>query len=362
MKRKWNKGFWLVILPVCWLIFIDSSPLRSYVMEMETSKTEKAVQLLTWLPLWRYVEADNTTSAFWNQEEFFRMAEDVQPVREAEKTSKKEQNSLSTTTTTTAKTKSVLSKSQLKDFSGMIKSYYAMSSTTYITEEDVDFYELSKMDMTLQQTDASKPQILIYHTHSQEGFLDSTQGDAATSIVAVGNYLTQLLTDMGYNVIHDTTSYDMVNGKLDRNQAYDYAREQISQILEDNPTIEVVLDIHRDGVAESTRLVTTINGKETAQILFFNGMSRITGVGDVDSLYNPYRTENLAMSLQMRIKALEAYPTLVRANYLNAYKYNLDLRPKAMLIEVGAQTNTLQEALNAMEPLTELLNGVLTGQ
>ena len=120
-----------------------------------------------------------------------------------------------------------------------------------------------------------------------------------------------------------------------------------------------MLDIHRDGVNENLHLVTDVNGKPTAQIMFFNGMSRSSATGDIDYLYNPNRSDNLAFSLQMKIKAMENYPDYTRRNYLQAYEYNLQVRPKSMLIEVGAQTNSLQEEKNAMEPLCELLHMVL---
>lgn len=114
--------------------------------------------------------------------------------------------------------------------------------------------------------------------------------------------------------------------------------------MEKNPSISLVLDIHRDGINENTRLVTEVNGKKTAQIMFFNGMSRFKNSGNIDYLYNPYLYENLALVLQMKVNAEAYYPGFTRRNYVNAYKYNLDLCRQCMLIEVGAQTNTYEEA------------------
>ena len=131
--------------------------------------------------------------------------------------------------------------------------------------------------------------------------------------------------------------------------------------MADNPTIQVVLDIHRDGVGETTHLVTEVNGKQTSQIMFFNGVSRTSAGGDIDYLYNKYKKQNLAMSLQMKLLAEEYFPGFTRRNYVDAYQYNLDLRERSMLIEVGAQTNSLSEAKNAMEPLAALLDRLLRG-
>ncbi|MFI3209282.1 MAG: stage II sporulation protein P, partial [Eubacteriales bacterium] len=81
--------------------------------------------------------------------------------------------------------------------------------------------------------------------------------------------------------------------------------------------------------------------------------------GSIDSLYNPYIEDNLALSFQMQVVAEELYPGFTRRIYLKSYRYNLHLMPKAMLIEAGAQTNSLEEMYNAMEVLAEILSEVL---
>ena len=79
-------------------------------------------------------------------------------------------------------------------------------------------------------------------------------------------------------------------------------------------------------------------------------------------IFNRYRSQNLSFSLQAKLEALGKYPDFTRKNYIDAYQYNLDLLPRAMLIEAGAQTNTVQEELNAMEPLADILDSVLSGK
>lgn len=161
-------------------------------------------------------------------------------------------------------------------------------------------------------------------------------------------------------MIHDTSVYDLKNGTLDRSKAYNYALEGVTGILQKYPSIQVVLDVHRDGVAETTHLVSEVNGKQTASIMFFNGTSE-TPDGPIEYLPNPYRSENLAFSFQMKLCAEALYPGFTRNIYLKGLRYNQHLRPRSALIEVGAQTNTCEEALNAMEPLSELLDLVLGG-
>lgn len=249
------------------------------------------------------------------------------------------------------------SREKLNDFDYLIQNFYQVDSTTTIDGSQLNADALYGKDLRLSH-DASTPQILIYHTHSQEAYADSVPGDSSDTVVGVGDYLTKILTEQyGMNVIHHTGAYDID----DRDHAYSKAGPALEQILAENPSIEVVIDLHRDGVREETRLVTNINGTQMAQVMFFNGLSRTTSTGDIHYLYNPYIADNLAMSFQMQIKAAEYYPGFTRRIYLKGYRYNMHYCPKTLLIEVGAQTNTVQEAMNAMVPLADILNKVLTG-
>ena len=254
-----------------------------------------------------------------------------------------------------------LSMERLNDFEYLVSNFYTVDSVTYINPSELNASELLGKDLRIDlSTGGSK--ILIYHTHSQETFVDS-DNDPSTSIVGIGRYLTEILNNK-YKIptMHHEGVYDLINGKLDRSEAYEFAKPEVEQILAENPSIEVVIDLHRDGVADTTHLVTEINGKPTAQIMFFNGLSRTRVNGDLVGMANPYLQDNLAFSLQMKIAAETKYPGFARRNYLRGYKYNMDLMPRMLLIEAGAQTNTVEEMQNAMEVLADLLNSVLTGQ
>ena len=255
-----------------------------------------------------------------------------------------------------------LSPEKLADYNYLLGQFYIVDSNTEADAVQINAEDFLKQDLKItKETDT--PQILIYHSHSQETFADSREGEESDTIVGVGDYLTTLLTQKyGYNVIHDTSVYDYVNGKLDRSKAYTYAENGIAAILEQNPSIDVVIDLHRDGVAEGTRLVTNVDGKDMAKVMLFNGLSYSNLNGDIGYLYNPYRDDNLAMSLQLYLLGQAYYPDYLRRIYVNAYRYCLHERGKSMLIEAGAQTNTYGEVKNAMEPLADLLDKLLRGE
>ena len=123
--------------------------------------------------------------------------------------------------------------------------------------------------------------------------------------------------------------------------------------------------MHRDGVNEDVHLIDEVNGKTCAKIMFFNGLCRLNENGvlsDITSLPNQYLKENLALSFNLQVTANKLYPDFTRKIYINAYRYSLHMKPKSLLIEVGAQTNTKQEAKNSMEPLADVLSRVILSE
>lgn len=252
-----------------------------------------------------------------------------------------------------------IDRTQLADYETLVRNFYAIDANTMAGSDQLSVEKLLGMDMTLPQ-EGDGPQILIYHTHSQETYADYPENSEA-DVIHLGECLAKLLREKGYNVYHDESVYDYRNGKLDRSAAYTYALDGISGLLQKYPSIEVVLDVHRDGVSDGTRLVTEIDGTETAKIMFFNGTS-MSPDGPIEYLPNPNLKENLAFSFQMQLLAAGKYPGLTRKIYLKGLRYNEHVRARSALIEVGAQTNTYAEAKAAMMPLSDLLDQVLTGE
>ena len=243
-------------------------------------------------------------------------------------------------------------------YDALLEEFYAVDATTAADETLLNLDALLGKDLSVEKRDDDAPQILIYHTHSQEGFADSVPGDASTTILGVGEFLAELLRDQyGYNVMHHMGQYDVEN----RDYAYSESLPAMEELLAENPSIEVVIDLHRDAVAEGTRLVTEIEGRPTARFMFFNGLSRLKKHGDIDYLPNENLADNLAFSFQMQVLCNEYYPGLTRKIYLKGYRYNMHLKPRYLLVEMGAQTNTYEECYNACIPLARMLDLELSG-
>jgi stage II sporulation protein P len=252
------------------------------------------------------------------------------------------------------------SMTQLSDFETLLSECYVVDSSTTVTEDELDVQNLLGMDMGIDTT-GDDIKVLIYHTHGSEAFADSREGVVEDTVIGVGDELTRILEETyGIKVYHDRNIYDNVNGVIDRSNAYNLAGAAIDSILEENPGIEVILDLHRDGVNDEVRLVRTVDGRETAQIMFLNGVSRLKSSGDIEYLYNPHKEENLSFSLKLFLNGRSLYGDLIRKIYIRGYCFNLDRVARSSLIEVGAQTNTVEEAKNAMIPLARILNQVLS--
>lgn len=255
-------------------------------------------------------------------------------------------------------------KQNYSDIGYLKRNVYTVAAITDLNEGEIDPEKFLNMDFSLD-TKEEGPKILIFHTHSHEGFADSNMElGFEEGVVGVGEYLKQILEeDYGIETMHCVDSFDYVDARMTLTGAYERMEPVIEKVLQENPSIEVAIDIHRDGIAdESIHLTTQVNGKPTAQVMFFNGLSRLyenDQLISINGLENPYLEQNLAFSFNMKYASDKMYNGFARKNYLNAYRYSLNMLPKSLLVEVGAQNNTKEEAMNAMEPLAEVLVAVL---
>ena len=249
---------------------------------------------------------------------------------------------------------------QLKDASFLLQHFYTVDESTSMTSKNMDVEKYLKKDLSVDRF-GEEPLILIYHTHGSETYRKE-KGEEG-NVIQVGETLKETLEKKyRINAVHDKTVYDMVDGELDRNAAYNYAGKSVEKYIKKHPSVRVVLDIHRDSVGESVHLRMKHKDKNCAQIMFFNGISRDKYGIERKGLPNSNLDTNLAMSLQMQLMAAKYFPGFTRRIYIKGYRYNLHLMPRSMLIEVGAQNNTLKEAQNSMELLAELLYRVLSGE
>lgn len=245
---------------------------------------------------------------------------------------------------------------KLTDYETLLSTFYTIDSSALAGSDLLRLDLLSGRDLTIDKTEEG-PQILIYHTHSKEMFVDSVPGDADGTIVGVGDFLAKILQEQyGYSVLHHTTEYDTV-----RDDAYAKSLPAIEQLLTDNPSVKVVIDLHRDAGNAARNPVIEIDGRRTARFMFFNGISRSKKTGDITYLNNKNLAGNLAFSFQMQAAAGEYYPGLTRKIYIKQYRYNMHLRERTLLIELGDENNTVEEAKNACYPLAHVLDLVLSG-
>ena len=247
----------------------------------------------------------------------------------------------------------------ISNFDKMVRLYNYDSESMEPSPEFIDGAAFMAQDLSLEDEElkgTEGPVVLIFHTHAHEGFV----GKEEFGILDVGDYLEQILEKQyGINVLHHEAVYDEggVNG------AYTRMGEDIQKVLDENPSIKIAIDMHRDGVGEDTRLVTSVDGKDVAQVMLVTGVSRSYDENGelqvIEYLPNENLDSVLALGFQMKMASDVLYPGFMRPLYLSCWRYSTYMLPRSMLLEVGAQTNTLEEAKAAMEPFAKLLVGIL---
>lgn len=247
-----------------------------------------------------------------------------------------------------------------KDYYYILKQYVTGDGDLDI---DIDllkqwnFYDLIQRPIALSESKG--PKVLIFHTHIKEAYI------GGATVADVGEALKKELEEKyGIEVLHLTDSFysaDNQSGYPDGSE-YDRLDYTIPKVLEEHPSIDVVIDIHRDGL-DGSKVVTEIDGKPTAKVMLVGGLCEHRNMnGEIvkkTALVNPYLEDNLAFSFQMQAQANVYYPGLMRKIYFKEYRYSLHMKPLSLLVELGANTNTSQEAMNAVPPLADILAKVV---
>ncbi len=227
------------------------------------------------------------------------------------------------------------------------------------TDESINIKKLLNTSPQYKNATKDEPYILIYHTHTTEGYelldegwysneYNSRTKDSAKNMVRVGESLAETLEDAGYKVIHDKTIYDS-----SYNGAYSRSWESVKKYLKKYPSIAITLDVHRDAIHYSggtkSKPTAQINGKKAAQVMIISGCEG-DGVEDF-----PNWKQNLTFALQLQDTTEENYDGLMRPIFFCNRKYNMEATPCSLLLEFGTDANTLEEAVYSATLIGESL-------
>lgn len=234
------------------------------------------------------------------------------------------------------------------------------------TEKTVDLAAVAAAGTGLSfQSAAAGPQVLLIHTHGTESFArDGTEPytetstghttDSSYNIIRVGDEIARIFTEQGISVLHDTEFYDHPS----YNGAYDRSRAAIEAYLAQYPTIQMVLDIHRDALVGTDgtvyKPVLTIDGVKTAQVML------LVGSDDAGASF-PDWTEHLALAVEIQAQMNALWPGLARPITLRTARFNQQLTKGSLLVEIGSHGNTLEEVLAGARLFARAAGQVIKG-
>ncbi len=224
-----------------------------------------------------------------------------------------------------------ITKEQIVSFGGV--------EITNPTAYNINANEFVGADVTYKLNCDNTPEVLIIHTHTTESYgeFGERNTDATKNVIAVGEEIKKVFMQNNIGVIHDTTVHDYPSYQ----GAYTRTLTTTEQYLRDNPTIKIVLDVHRDGYIydDGTRLrkTTKINNDDVAQVMLVCGTDSL-------GLYHPQWRENLKLAAKIQSAATQMYPTLMRPIDLRSERFNMHTTNGSLLLEIGANGNTLEEA------------------
>ena len=234
----------------------------------------------------------------------------------------------------------------------------------YTSLDMQEILQVLQQDSKVQITSGSQPQVLIFHTHATESYepYDSAyydmrntwrDTDEQNNMIAVGNAIAEQLTAAGIGVIHDTTLHDYPS----YNGAYDRSAETVQKYLDEYPSIQVILDVHRDAIEREQGLivkpVVEIDGKKAAQLMIIAPCD--DGTMDIPQWQENFR---FATAIQSQVEA--DYPGLMRPIFFAYRRYNMHLGIGSLLLEFGGHANTLEESVYTGELLGRSLATLLT--
>ena len=239
------------------------------------------------------------------------------------------------------------------------KAVFAQSDALLVEVNSTSGYDTDLQSMIQQplswELTGDAPTVLIVHSHGTESYRYSGEYtetgayrtlDENYNVVSVGERLAQVLQEGGVQVIHDRTMHDSPS----YNNAYSASRQSVESYLSQNSGICMVLDIHRDSrqtdAGEQITSTVTADGEACAQLMLVVG-------SDAGGLEHPNWSENMALAVKLHAQLEKNVPGICRPIQLRSQRFNQDLSPGALLVEVGTAANTRQEALAAAEQLAK---------
>ena len=226
------------------------------------------------------------------------------------------------------------------------------NNTTY----NIDYNKLFSEPLKLTKPKNGEPQVLIVHTHGTESYNPDTRSeDISNNMIRVGDEMEKVFKENGINVIHSQIMHDIPQ----YNNSYRKALNTIEATVKEHPSIQVVLDIHRDAMTnkndEKFKVVANINGEKVAQVMIVVGTNQM-------GLPNDHWQENLKFAMKCQESINQSYPGLTRPIDLRQERFNMHATLGSLIIEVGTHGNTLEEAVKSgaytAEAISKVLNGV----
>lgn len=329
-------------LAVCYIVcaFVLT---MSFFGGLKSGKTENVQEIAYFLP----------------QNGFSDIKEDITPSAENTQETAKEEN-LSTNSSSQVSATAVRGKIITK----YISPYSAPQSYNKVymknsTDLNVNIKTLLEAPLKFKIQKSGSPQVLIMHTHTTETFMETAEDfytesfksrttDNNKNMVKIGDIVAERLNNAGINTLHDATKHDYP----EYTGSYGRSAKTVNSYLSKYKDIKIVLDLHRDSVSsgsDKVKLSTEIEGKKAAQVMLVMG-SQSGSIKD-----HPNWQENLKLALKLQQTLEEKYPTLARPLSLMSKKYNQSLTTGSLLIEIGTEANTLEEACYSAELVGEAL-------
>ena len=299
------------------------------------------------------------TAYFLPQNGFSDIKEDTTPSAENTQETAKEEN-LSTNSSSQVSATAVKGKIITK----YISPYSAPLSYNKVymknsTDLNVNIKNLLEAPLKFKIQKSGSPQVLIMHTHTTETFMETEENfytensksrttDNNKNMVKIGDIVAERLNNAGINTLHDATKHDYP----EYTGSYGRSAKTVNSYLSKYKDIKIVLDLHRDSVSsgsDKVKLSTEIEGKKAAQVMLVMG-SQSGSIKD-----HPNWQENLKLALKLQQTLEQKYPTLARPLSLMSKKYNQSLTTGSLLIEIGTEANTLEEACYSAELVGEAL-------